>query len=149
VRVVLDSNILLRLQDAANPFHAAAVEGTARLHRRGDEVCICQQNLVEFWAVATRPVSANGLGLAGSDVRTRIEAFRSSFQLLPDPLSLLDDWLDLVSRYDVSGKTTHDARIAAFAVGHGIPYLLTLNASDFARYAEIQVIDPRDPATLP
>ena len=51
-------------------------------------------------------------------------------------------WKDLVVRYGVTGKSTHDARLAAFMVERGIPRFLTFNDSHFARYAEIAVLNP-------
>jgi predicted nucleic acid-binding protein len=53
---LLDTNVLLRFSDAASPVHATAVDAVAVLLSRGDRVYITAQNLIEFWAVATRPV---------------------------------------------------------------------------------------------
>jgi len=39
-------------------WQSAAVAG---LRQRNIDLCIVPQNLVEFWAVATRPVANNGL----------------------------------------------------------------------------------------
>ncbi|MGH9960699.1 MAG: hypothetical protein ACREBC_26855, partial [Pyrinomonadaceae bacterium] len=38
-------------------------EQLARLRKTGEELCIVPQNLIEFWAVATRPLAENGLEL--------------------------------------------------------------------------------------
>jgi predicted nucleic acid-binding protein len=54
---------------------------------------------------------------------------------------------DLVTRYQCKGKVSHDARIVASMVLRGIDRLLTFNAADFNRFAEIQVIDPAVIAT--
>lgn len=59
---LLDTNVLLRFSDATSPVHATAVDAVAVLLSRGDRVYITAQNLIEFWAVATRPVDANGFG---------------------------------------------------------------------------------------
>ena len=47
------------------------------------------------------------------------------------------------------GKPTHDARLVALMLEHGVTHLLTFNSGDFNRYQEIGVIDPADPATFP
>ena len=50
----------------------------------------------------------------------------------------------MIIRHGVSGKPTHDARLAATALAAGVPNLLTFNTSDFTRYAAdgLKVIDP-------
>jgi predicted nucleic acid-binding protein len=53
-------------------------------------------------------------------------------------------WLDLCSRYGVSGRSAHDARLVALMLAHGLTHLLTLNSADFARYAEITAVTPDD-----
>jgi predicted nucleic acid-binding protein len=56
---LLDTNVLLRLADEQSPDHAVA-EGAIELLLAGEEsVFIGTQVLVESWAVATRPESAN------------------------------------------------------------------------------------------
>ena len=45
-------------------------------------------------------------------------------------------------KYGVTGKSTHDARLAALMVERGIPKLLTFNDSHFTRYTEIEVLNP-------
>jgi len=40
-----------------------AQKGLLALQDRGETLSIFPQNLIEFWAVATRPVANNGLGL--------------------------------------------------------------------------------------
>jgi len=39
-------------------------------------------------------------------------------------------------------QTTHDARIVAAMVVHGITQLLTFNAADFNRFSDIVVLTP-------
>ena len=59
---LLDTNVLLRLADAQSPDHAVAEAAIERLLAGEESVFISTQVLVEFWAVATRPEAANGLG---------------------------------------------------------------------------------------
>ncbi|MBI3682333.1 MAG: hypothetical protein HY235_18290 [Acidobacteria bacterium] len=58
----LDTNILLYLVNGAAAEHAIACRALKRLLTAGERVSIAPQSLFEFWAVATRPVDANGLG---------------------------------------------------------------------------------------
>jgi predicted nucleic acid-binding protein len=67
--------------------------------------------------------------------------------LLPETPAIFPAWEALVSRYQVSGKPTHDARLVAAMQVHGLTSILTFNASDFRRYADIEVVDPADVAS--
>lgn len=48
----------------------------------------------------------------------------------------------IVVQYGVSGVQVHDAQLAAAIYAHGIREILTLNGSDFTRFAGITNIDP-------
>ena len=61
-RILADTNIWLPIADPDAVQNPVAVRAVARLLVEGHELCICAQNLIEFWAVATRPTAANGLG---------------------------------------------------------------------------------------
>ena len=138
--VLLDTNILLRL---AQPNHLSAL--TARralrtLREANETLHIVHQNLVEFWAVTTRPVTANGLGFSTAEAAAEIVSLQHLFSLLPE-LPLHDTWARLVNDYRVSGKNAHDARLVAAMIVHGITGILTFNVQDFARYDRIRVLD--------
>jgi predicted nucleic acid-binding protein len=133
--VLVDTNILIRL---AQPHHPGApVAARALRTLRGANE---QQNLVEFWAVTTRPAAANGLGYTTQQAATEVGALKRLFDLLPE-LPLQDEWERLVTHYSVSGKNVHDARLVAAMLVHGVGSILTFNAQDFVRYAEIRVLD--------
>jgi len=128
---LLDTNVLLRLVDAESPQRAVAEAAIERLLADGEIVFISAQVLVEFWAVATRPEPVNGLGWSTATTAETIRALRDQFPLLDETPEVLDRWLDLVERYQVSGKHTHDARLAALLLVHGVRQLLTFNTADF------------------
>ena len=52
-------------------------------------------------------------------------------------------------KYGVTGKSTHDARLAALMVERAIPKVLTFNDLHFARYTEISAINPFDVLGVP
>jgi predicted nucleic acid-binding protein len=109
--------------------------------RAGNETLhITQQNIVEFWVVATRPIDANGLGFTTRQAAEEVGALKRLFLLLPE-LPLQDAWERLVVEYRVSGKNAHDARLVAAMVVHGIESILTFNTQDFLRYGEIRVLN--------
>jgi predicted nucleic acid-binding protein len=140
--VLLDTDILIRLM---NPLAAQAViaeRALNALRASGEELQITAQNLVEFWAVATRPVAENGLGIAVEQAINELSALKSLFVLLPE-IPLQSEWERLVSQYSVSGKSSHDARLVAAMMVHGTRSILTFNVQDFSRYDGITVLDPR------
>lgn len=139
--VLLDSNILLRACHPLHPHFPVAMRAMNGLRGRSDELAITQQNVVEFWSVATRPQSGNGLGLTAEQTIAEFETLNQIFTVLPE-VPLHAEWLRLVTTYRVSGKNVHDARLVAAMVVHGVEQILTFNGADFARYAEISVLDP-------
>ncbi len=104
---------------------------------------VVPQNFYEFWSVVTRPSSSNGFGWDVSRAEQAVEMLRSRFALLNDAPDLLENWLELVTRYDVKGKQVHDARLVAAMQAHKIKNLLTLNIKDFERYSEIEAVHPK------
>ncbi len=142
MKFLCDTNVVLRYVNAADADHALVARYVDDLCAGGAELCIASQILFEFWSVATRPAETNGLGLSIDKTRATIDAIRTSFGLLPDPVDLLERWLDLCTLHAVRGRQAHDARLVAFMVGHGIDRALTLNAGDFARYTEIKCVAP-------
>jgi predicted nucleic acid-binding protein len=140
-RYLLDTNVLLRVADIGDKDHLTASNAVATLIRNGDELFIATQNIIEFWAIGTRPANVNGVGWDPSRV-AEVASFLAQFPLLEERPNILETWLDLVSRYRVSGKTVHDARLVALMLIHGVSNVLTFNVADFVRYSEIQPLPP-------
>lgn len=142
--VLLDTNILTRSGQPGHPMHASALNAVSSLRIRGEDLCIVPQKLVEFWTVATRPLSANGLGMTTAQARTELGRIKSFFRFLRDDAMIYDEWEKLVTRHAVSGKNSYDARLVAAMNVHGIGALLTFNGVDFKRFQGITVISPPD-----
>jgi predicted nucleic acid-binding protein len=49
MRILLDTNILLRLAQPVSPHHAAAVDAMLQLDQAGVVRCLVPQVLYEFW----------------------------------------------------------------------------------------------------
>jgi predicted nucleic acid-binding protein len=145
VKVLLDSNILLRLAQPVHPHHPLAQGAVTTLHDRGADLCLVPQTVYEFWVVATRPVTANGLGLTVSDSHAEVARFKRMFPLLPDLGGLFAEWEQIVYSRQVSGRQAHDARLVAAMRTHGLTELLTFNGSDFRRFPGVTVVDPVAP----
>ena len=144
MKVLLDTNVLVRVSQASDPLHPITSAAVLELMKRGYETCICNQNVFEFWVVVTRPIAVNGFGLSPADARLEADLRIVAHTVLPDPPALREDWLDLCERHLVSGAKAHDARLVALMLGHSLTHILTLNAADFSRYTKIQAVTPQD-----
>jgi predicted nucleic acid-binding protein len=147
VDVLVDTNVILRLLNRNDPQHRPAREAIARLTKAGDRICVASQNLVELWAVCTRPIGNNGLGLTPAQADRVISRVESLVFRLPDSDEIYSEWRRLVVAQDVSGKKTHDTRLVAAMIVHRITQVLTFNVDDFGRYPDIQVIHPASTPT--
>ncbi len=64
------------------------------------------------------------------------------FTILPDSIQAFRCWRKLVRDHAVVGAKVHDTRLVAIMMTFGISRILTLNGSDFKRFASIEVIHP-------
>jgi predicted nucleic acid-binding protein len=64
MRVLVDTNILLRSAQPTHPLCSEATSAVSKLLRQEDAVFFCSQNIAEFWNVATRPAEVNGPGFS-------------------------------------------------------------------------------------
>jgi predicted nucleic acid-binding protein len=140
---LVDSNVLLRLVYRCDAMHTDAQNAYTILREEDRALFIVPQNLIEFWAVATRPVSANGLGLTVEEAARESSLLKGLLTLEPDTPAIYTTWEKLVVKYQVKGKQAHDTRLVAAMVVHQITHLLTFNTDDFKRFSEISAIDPR------
>ncbi len=144
MRYLVDTNVLLRYCDQDSSDHALCVRAVRRLVAHGDTVCLCAQILIEHWAVATRPVSANGLGLEPDDADRQLAIASLALPCLPEPPDIAEGWREIARKNAVRGKQAHDARIAALMLAHGVTHILTFNTGDFTRYQGITAVSPTD-----
>ncbi|MEH2389143.1 MAG: PIN domain-containing protein [Nostoc sp.] len=140
---LVDTNILLRLVQKNNPMHFDTQRAILMLKRQGELLYIIPQNLIEFWAVATRPINSNGLGLSTAQAVQETEKLKKIFILHLDTPAIFSEWESLIVKYQVMGKQVHDARLVAAMITHQITHILTFNIDDFKRFSAIVVVDPR------
>lgn len=140
--VLLDTNILLRALQPHHPHCAVTEKAITTLRARNEPIWVCAQNLIELWAVATRPAGDNGLGMSTQQALQEIVMIKRHFPILPE-LPLLILWEQLVSTYQVNGKNTHDARLVAAMIQHRLDSILTFNVRDFSRYPQIKALHPQ------
>jgi predicted nucleic acid-binding protein len=139
--ILVDTNVLgqlCHLNDLLRPVSRSAIQ---LLRRRGTEMVIVPQTLYEFWVVATRPASANGLEMPFDRARRWFEYSRHMFPLLEETPEVLDRWYHLMQTSPTHGRRAHDARLAAAMLVHGIYEILTFNVKDFVDYP-VKIVDP-------
>ena len=144
--ILLDTNLLGRITDSADPQYVAARRAIQTLRARQERLIIVPQNLYEFWAVATRragapPAGQNGLGMTPEQASQWLDFFQRRFALLPDREELLMLWHALVKTLRITGVRSHDARLIAAMQSYGITRLLTFDADDFKGFP-ITLLDP-------
>ena len=142
MRVLVDTNVLIRLFQPSNPSSPIAASAIHELRKHDFDLVMVPQNLYELWVVAARNVTLNGFGMSASDTSLLQEKCVEQFRLLRDERGIFDHWSQIVSSNQVIGKSAHDARLVAAMVKHSVPCILTFNVQDFRRYLQIQAFDP-------
>jgi predicted nucleic acid-binding protein len=88
-------------------------------------------------------VDRNGYGLSPQETDRLARTFEERLRLLPDNLTVHEEWRRLLVTHSVSGVQVHDARLVAAMRVHGVKRILTFNDKDFARYSAIEAVHPR------
>ena len=140
--ILIDTNLVLRSVQPTHPMHASAVRALAMLMEREEPLALSIQNVAEFWNVATRPESNNGLGFSIEETRDEVSKLEAFFAVLYESATSYAAWKALVVEHRVSGVQVHDARLVAVMKVHGIRQIVTFNDADFSRYGEIDVLHP-------
>ena len=141
--ILLDTNLLLRYVEPGHDQHEPTWKSVEYHRAIGNEIRVVPQNLYEFWTVATRPTDVNGLGLTPAQAADEIRTIKTSFGFDNDHHTLCTEWQQLVETHGCLGKAAYDARLVAAMKTLGIDAVLTFNTSDFKRYPDIIVLDPR------
>jgi predicted nucleic acid-binding protein len=142
MRVLVDTNILLRSAQPNHPLCDQATHAVSNLLRQRDSVFSCPQNIAEFWNVATRPIERNGLGFSAPEAMREVESIEASLSLLPDAPAIYPVWKRIVREYRVQGVKVFDARFVAVTNVYSVESILTFNSADFKRYDLVSVVDP-------
>ena len=142
MRVLVDTNILVRAVQLRHPAMRTAINAIKKLHRQQHVLCLAPQNIIEFWNACTRPMDVNGLGLSVAGTERYVKRLKRMFTVVHDSPQTFQAWHELALRHGVVGTKVHDARLVAVMRVHGISSILTFNVKDFARYEGITVIQP-------
>lgn len=137
--LLVDTNVLLEATDERRRHHEAA----RGLVESSNPLVFPAQVIREYLAVATRPISANGLGMSTADALENIRQFRIYIRLLPEEKPILPAFLKLIETVPCTGKRIHDAHLVATAMVHRIRTIISLNGDDLAPFAgSVTVVTP-------
>ena len=139
---LVDTNVLLRWSDSGASEHERCRDALSTIEEQGATAFVCAQTLIEYYAVATRPMESNGLGFTVAVAHENLLDILRVLDCLSEPANIAEKWLDLVTTNRVIGKQAHDARLVALMLAHDVTRLLTLNPSDFTRYQAITPVTP-------
>lgn len=84
MRILVDTNILLRAIQNESPLCAVARKALKTLHRQNRQLCLTRQNVREFWNVCTRPTDHNGLGISVCGTERHARFLERYFTVLTD-----------------------------------------------------------------
>jgi predicted nucleic acid-binding protein len=149
VSYVVDTNILVRLVLPHDPLLPIARAAVDELQRCGETLLVAAQNVMEFWAVATRPPTANGLGFTNERALEEVRRMEGLFRVIDQPAQTFRRWRQLIETHAVRGRQAFDAHLAALMMESGLERILTFNVDDFRRYPGITAVSPQSVATVP
>ena len=141
----VDTNLLVYASRRTSLHHKNAIAALQQLQHEEADAWISRQVIREYLAVVTRPqhgIAAIPVAMAADDIRR----FSLGFQIAEDGPATTEHLLELICRFPTGGRQIHDANIVATMLAYGIRRLLTFNADDFLRFAEIIDIQPVTPA---
>lgn len=133
-RIMLDTNVLVAATDEARAEQRNALMVINEWAARGVTLCTSGQILREYFAVATRPVDRNGLGLKPADALSNVRAIRDRAAFLVEDARVTNRLLGLLADVECGGKQVHDANVVATMLAHGVGMVVTMNIADFARF---------------
>jgi predicted nucleic acid-binding protein len=145
MQYLVDTGVWLRLFDCTDPSHADIHAALRLLRNDGHTLAVGPQNIAEFWSVSTRPAAARGgYGKSVATTERRVQFIERFGTVLDESPAAYRQWRLLLTQHQIQGAAVHDARLIALMQTAGIAHILTLNASDFARYPSIIVTTPRE-----
>lgn len=139
--VFIDTNVLVYVSRPTALEHTIAVAALAEVEASGCIVWISPQVRREYLAVVTRP-QATAPALSMAAAIADIRRFQAAFAVTDEGPLVLERLLLLLQTHPGAGRQVHDANIVASMLIHGIARLVTFNAGDFRRFADVIEIRP-------
>ena len=141
--MLVDANLLLFAVDRSSPFHEAAAGWLTGVLNGGRRVGIPWSSLAAFVRISTHP-RASEHPLSPERAWRHVDGWLACDPVwIPAPTERHADILGgLVVSYQLRGNLVSDAHLAALAIEHGLT--ICSADTDFARFREIQWVNPLD-----
>lgn len=134
---IVDTNVWLFSLDKQSSKNAQAREF---ILANVDKIIIAHQNVLEAIRVMTHPKFASRVS-----VKTAVSSIVDATEEIPHIFPLPTTHrltLNFMKKYDLRGDQIFDAYLASTALDHGIDTIVTDNEKDFAKFEEINVLNP-------
>ena len=135
---VVDTNVLIYGTVKGNPWHNQARQWLAVLESSGIRLCVTTQILREYLVVLTRG-EVFEKSFTVDQVLAQVDALLPNLTILDESIDAANFLRELVGRYQIHGKSIHDANVVAVMLVHGVRRLITYNSADFERYEDISL----------
>ena len=137
-KIFIDTNILIYIIDEDSPFHEESKESFSKIEKNS-QLWISRQIIREYSVITTR-TDLIAKPLNSKELIDDIIIFENLFTIADDTYNTTKSLLELINKYNISGKKIHDANIVATMIENNIEKLLTKNNNDFKRYEEILLV---------
>ena len=130
MRVLVDTNILLRSVQPNHPLCSQATHAVSKLIRQKDTVFFLlakHRRILECRHASGRPERARIVARRGA---ARSRPIEKSLTLLPDVPAIYGAWKQIVSDHKVQGVKVYDARLVAIMSIYTVESVLTFNSVD-------------------
>lgn len=145
-KTAVDTSVLVAALLSWHEAHSPAFAALSAAVEEG-ELLLPSSSLIECYSVLTRLPSAHRLSPRDA-AGLLVSALREAGRVVGSRAGAAWGFLATLVREDVRGGATYDRRILAEAQAAGADRLLTLNGSDFRRFAldHLEVIVPGEAA---
>jgi predicted nucleic acid-binding protein len=139
VAALVDTNVLVYRFDPRFPEKQRIATELLRRGIADDAIRLPHQAILEFVAVATRPIAGGAPLLPSGEARREAEELLSQFEVLYPSEALVRTALRGAAAY---GLSWFDAHLWAFAEHYGLAELLSEDFEHDRMYGTVRVVNP-------
>jgi predicted nucleic acid-binding protein len=140
---LIDANVLVYAINENVKQHAAALKLVESGLNEEIPLCFTPQVFSEFFATVTNPKQITNV-LSREKAISEIEDYflKGKCDIVFVHRGTQDKIIELLKKYAVSAQDIFDLQLVATMLSNNISRIYTYNEKDFARYSEIEVLNP-------